>query len=121
MSEELTKISLEEFISGKSRWPNNAYVKAEGFKELYVRRTRRLLNGVWVDGVLDIARIIASRPGSGKFTALAEELLGRGIPLYVECVQNERFVKKLEKLGFTRVNHEGAPSFYKLPAKCNGE
>lgn len=109
--------ALEDFISSTegSKWPKNAYVTAPGFRELYVRRTRRFLNDVWVDSVLDIARIEATRPGKGRFTALATDLLERGIPLYVECVLNKRFVKKLESMGFTRREAEGAPSFFKLP------
>lgn len=112
------KQTLEDFISSTegSRWPKNAYVKCPGFRELYVRRTRRILGGVWVDSVLDIARIEATHPGKGMFTLLAAYLLERGIPLYVECVQNPRFVKKLERMGFTYVPRlEGPPSLFKLP------
>ena len=113
--------TLEEFlISSKMRaWPSNAYVRAPGFKELYVRRTRRLLDGEWVESVLDIARAKATRPGKGVLTALITNLLERGIPLYMECVQNKRFVKRLEKMGFTLATNtlDGAPSFFKLPKK----
>jgi len=110
--------TLEEFLeaTGRSCWPTNAYVKVPGFKELYVRRTDRFLGDVLIKGVLDIARAEATRPGKGVFTALVTDLLERGIPLYIECVQNKRFVKKLESMGFTRAAHEGAPSFFKLPS-----
>ena len=109
--------TLEEFLAatGKKAWPTNAYVRAPGFKELYVRRTRRFLNGVWVDSVLDLARGEATKPGRGAFTKLVTDLLERGIPLYVECVQNERLAKTLERWGFTRLDHPGSPSFFKLP------
>lgn len=110
--------TLHDFLSspGRLNFPKNAYVKAPGFKQLYVRYGRRYLNGVFINGVLDLANIEASRPGKGAFTALATRLLKRGIPLYVECVMNERFVKKLEDIGFTRIpNDGGAPSFFKLP------
>lgn len=110
--------TLEEFLASSKdgSWPKNAYVKVLGLKELYVRRSHRLLDGVWIDSVLDIARIEATKPGKGVFTALVTRLLERGIPLYVECVQNKRFVKKLEAMGFTRVlGLEGPPSFFRLP------
>ena len=111
--------TLEEFLAATEefkQWPRNAYVKAPGFKELYVRRTHRYLNDEWIERVLDIARIEAKKPGKGAFTNLVSSLLERGIPLYVECVQNERFIQKLKDMGFTCVPHSGgSPSFFKLP------
>lgn len=113
--------TLEEFLSssGGLGWPKNSYVNAPGFLELYVRRTRRRLGGEWVEGVLDIARVEATWPGRGTFTTLVESLLERGIPLYVECVLNERFAKKLEEMGFTQVPHTCSSCFFKLPEKGN--
>lgn len=96
--------------------PKNAYVRCPGFVELYVRRGPRFVAGEWVQGVLDIARVTARHPGEGAFTKLSQELLERGIPLYVESVLNKRFIRKLEELGFTRVGeHEGVPNFFKAP------
>ena len=113
------KPTLDEFLTTSEKrtplWPMNSYVKAPGFKELYVRRTGRYLGDRWVENVLDIARAVATKPGKGAFTALVADLLERGIPLYLECVQNERLAKSLESSGFTRVAHPGAPSFFKLP------
>ena len=79
-----------------------------------MRRTRRFLDGVWVNGVLDIARIEAKKPGDGCFTRMTALLLLRGIPLYIECVHNQRFADRLERMGYTRVDNSGAPSFYRL-------
>ena len=113
--------TLEEFLrrTDKCNWPGNAYVEAPGFESFYVRRTSRILNGGWVDHVLDLANITAEVPGQGAFTKLAAELLERGIPLFVECVHNPRFVKTLERLGFTRIDQPGAPSFFKLPEETH--
>lgn len=116
--------TLKEFLhltKKGSAWPSNSYVKAPGFSELYVRRTRRFLDGVWIDNVLDIARAEATRPGKGAFTNLVANLLEQGIPLYMECVQNKRLARRLGEMGFTRLGHEGAPSFFKLPAQFKKE
>lgn len=109
--------TLDDFLTSPVRsWPRNAYVKAPGFRSLYVRRTRRLINGVWVDGVLDLANAEATHPGGGAFTALVCDLINRGIPLYAECVHNRRLVAKLERMGFTRMlGNDYAPSFFRLP------
>jgi hypothetical protein len=112
--------TLDEFIEATTtrRFPRNAYVSHPGFKELYVRRTKRLLNGEWFEHVLDIARVEVRRPGQGTFKNLVTSLLDRGIPVYVECVQNTWFAEKLEEMGFTRVaGTSGPPSFFKLPVK----
>lgn len=114
--------TLNQFIKeSEGKWPRNAYVRQRGCSELYVRRSRRHLGGVWVDGVLDIARIEVRYPGRGLFTRLTNQLLARGIPLFIECVLNERFATNLSRMGFTRVDHSCVngrtpPSFYKLPS-----
>jgi hypothetical protein len=92
--------TLEEFIESRSSiLPSNAFVTCQEFRQLYVRKARRYLDGEMIE-VLDIARIEAETPGSGAFTRLSERLLAKGINLFVESVQNPRFEKKLLKLGF---------------------
>ena len=115
--------TLNQFIKeSENKWPLNAYVRQRGFKTLYVRRSRRWLDGTWVNGVLDIANVEVMHPGRGLFTRLAERLFIQKIPLYVECVINHRFAATLDLAGFTRVKRSGIdrnipPSFYKLPKK----
>lgn len=108
--------TLDEFIQNTENSRGNAYVNEPGFKELYVRRGPRFLDGRVIDNVLDIARITAREPGKGTFTQLSERLLSKGIPLYVECVLNPRFAGKLRALGFTTSQIDES-SFYKLPHK----
>lgn len=108
----MTLPSLDEFIENR-KTPANSYVAEPGFRPIYVRMSRRLLLGVVHENVLDIANITAIRPGKGTFTRLVKRLHGRGIILYVECVQEERFAKKLMQLGF--IQHSVYPkSFYLL-------
>lgn len=102
---------------------HNAYVKAPGFKQLYVRWGRRYLGGIVHADVLDIANVVARKPGNGAFTRLSEDLFNRDITVYVECVLNVRFVDKLRRMGFTEVATNGSlgsPSFYRL-AQTNEE
>lgn len=97
------KFTLEEFLEkvyyGDLR-PHNAWVREPGFKSLYVRKSRRFLGGITRVKRLDIASVEAVRPGAGCFTALVRRLLQQGIPLYIECVHNERFAAKLLRMGF---------------------
>lgn len=112
--------TLGEFISSQGeRRPRNAYVRFPGFSTLYVRCTKRFLRHELVSPVLDIANIEASRPGKGAFTKLFEHLR-ENYPemwLFVECVANERFEKKLRKMGFTQCTNDLLPSFYMPPVK----
>jgi hypothetical protein len=125
--------TLDEFLV--NRWPTNSYVDYPGFKSLYVRKgdiavtlnneMHRCIN------VLTIGAATAMKPGSGAFTALVEDLVSRGLAIYVECVHNPRFADKLLRMGFTRVSpifgfcKKGlaflqAPSYYKLTVIDNG-
>ena len=93
---------------------SNAYVRSQGFSELYVRMGRRYLDGVTHSNVLDIARVTATNPGNGAFTRLVDDLRRHGITLYVESVLNERFCTKLLRIGFTQRDNCIPPSFYLL-------
>lgn len=95
---------------------DRAFVSHPGWGMLYVRRTRRFLDNTWVFPVLDLARIEAVHPNQGTFTRLLK-YLRRMYPhytIYVESVQTERFIERLLKLGFVRVQ-EGSASLYLFP------
>lgn len=105
--------SLDQFLSA-AEYPNNSYVNEPGFRELYVRKGRRLLGSGWVSPVVDLARIEAEKPGSGAFTRLAARLRRAGYAVYVESVINSRFAEKLLAKGWIRIGSSECPSFYLL-------
>jgi hypothetical protein len=109
--------TLDQFITRtlQRKFPSNAYVNEPGFRDLYVRMSRRLLEGRMLYPVLDIANVEAEIPGNGAFTSLVERLLKQGHILYVESVLNKRFAAKLLRMGFIQVTFNVAPSFYKEP------
>lgn len=111
--------TLDEFLS-RTTLPNNSYVKEKGFKDLYIRRSKRMVGHTLLNAV-DIANVSASRPGNGAFTSLVTKL-GRDYPylvIYVENVLNPRFANKLvSDLGFVedpRSSHEIAKCYYRVP------
>jgi hypothetical protein len=104
--------TLDAFLA-REGFPTNSFVQEPGFKLLYVRKNRRFLNGK-VRKVIDIARVEAEAEGAGTFTRLCERLLARGLPVYVECVETDRFEKGLLRLGFS-ASETSPHCFYKLP------
>jgi len=111
---------LDEFIKeAQNHWNFRVYLTEPGFKHLYVRYTKRYLLGAMREPVFDIALIEARRKGKGTFTKFFNKLRAEHpeLHIFVENVFNPRFEKKLESLGFQRVNpDEIGPSFY-LPPK----
>ena len=108
-------MTLDEFIQTTNKFPNNAWVKEDGFSGLYVRKTQRYLNDQLFN-TLDLANIQAKKPGSGAFTKLVNRLLKTypDIVLYVEnVIEPERFGKKLIDLGFTRIESDYCNSYWK--------
>jgi hypothetical protein len=105
------KLDLDTFIRERLAEVNearnfNAWVKAEGWRNLYVRLTRRSLPTGFYDPVLDLASLEVRKPGTGTFTRLIERLR-RDYPnltIYVENVWNQRFQRKLVSLGFAPVD-----------------
>ena len=117
-------MTLDAFLEDRlasGRWPLNAYVKERGFSSLYVRISQRHILGETRTRVLDIANVEAKRPGAGAFTSLVRRLqLERpDLGLFVECVLNISFRKKLLALGFQLVSQESdpTPSFWLPPTK----
>jgi hypothetical protein len=106
--------TLEEFISQMGERPWSLYVKHVDFHHLYVRRGPFYANGTFHTGVVCLANIQAKFPGHGAFTDLVTSLNARGFCVAVECVQNERFCKKLEALGFQRTKESKSPPTYFL-------
>jgi len=89
--------TLDEFLARKG-FPLNSYVREPGFQDLYVRKSRRMLDGELRE-VLDIANVTVTEEGTGTFTRLVERL-STNHSLFVENVLNHRFRKGLLKLGF---------------------
>ncbi len=106
--------TLDQFIQRTEDRNGNAYIHEEGFKELYVRRATRWIDGRMTHGFLDIARVKAAIPGKGAFTRLVKKLLSKGIPVYVERVGTQRFARGLLALGFTQSPTDES-SFYQMP------
>jgi len=116
----MAEVKLLEFIDSRiarpTVWPRNQHVTHPGWKEMYVRVTKRYLGGQIREPVIDLAAIEAIHPGKGAFRALVTELrkLYPQASIFVESVQPERFKAGLLRMGFTqRENDE--PSYYLLP------
>ena len=112
--------SLDTFIASAllSEVSKNSWVEEPGFDALYVRISRRILEGSTLKKTLDIATVEASCPGEGTFTKLVERLKETypELPIYVENVLNARFVGLLTRLGFKP--HAHLPmSFYYIKEK----
>jgi deoxyribodipyrimidine photolyase-like uncharacterized protein len=112
----MKKPTLDEFISqGDEAWPKNSWIRESGFKSLYIRLSKRHLEGE-LRSVIDLANITASRPGSGTFTRLVARLRVQypTLGIYIECVQQPRFsVMLVNRLGF-KVNPLDGSSYYLL-------
>ena len=112
-------MTLKQFLADVRTYPTRAHVKHPGFRELYVRRTRRFLGGQLCSPVLDLASMEAKTPGKGAFTKLIRDLRAQHPELYlfVECVLNPRLIGKLQELGFTRCDSGESICFYLPPVK----
>jgi hypothetical protein len=111
--------TLDAYLLGASKaWRRNTFVSYPGFTEVYVRYTRRVLDGKIRSPVLDLARLEAAHPGQGAFTRMFNHLREKypEMWLYVECVLNKRFEDRLKLMGFTQADQALAPSFYMKPA-----
>lgn len=107
--------TLDEFVTAKEgKFPFAAYVTYPGFSDLYVRRSKFRIAGDWCYNFVTLANMTAENPGNGALSRLLKHLfedLEKNVA--VECIQNERLVKKLEREGWVRYG-ELPPSFYKL-------
>jgi hypothetical protein len=96
--------------------PSNLHVEYPGFETMYVRYTKRNLEGRMRE-CLDLAGLCANVPGRGAFTLLLTKLRQDypDLPLFVESVLTDRFCNKLLRLGFKPVPYSEPPCFYMLP------
>jgi hypothetical protein len=108
--------TFDEFVA--KRFPNNSYIDHDEFDDLYIRKGNIIVNlkGELYEcqNVITIANIHATKPGTGAFTRFTKSLIDRGYAIYVECVQNGKFAKGLEKHGYVRINlhNEGRAKHY---------
>ncbi len=96
-----------------------SYVTHPGFSSLYVHVGSKYINYILTPRVVTFANVRATQPGAGVFSELVVNLHGgswrAGFAVYVECVHNERFAAKLERMGFRhQPDIQGAPSLYLL-------
>lgn len=116
-------MTLDEFVAeARPRFdrgePRTGYVNEPGFSSFYMRLTYRYIGGKRCS-CIDIASIVAERPGKGAFKALVARLRARypEFTIYVESVLNPRFPPGLLRMGFQRmpVPYDDAPGSYYLP------
>lgn len=106
-------MTLDEFIeSSLARLkdvgrPSNAYVEEAGWDALYVRLTKRHIDGIIYEPVLDLANLVVEEElrGTGLFTRLVERIRKTwpDLHIYVESVLEPRFDRHLTKEGYRRV------------------
>lgn len=112
--------TLDEFLEHAliyAGFPRSEYVKRKGFLDLYVRVSRRLIDGELRE-TIDLASINARSPGRGCFKKLVADLREKHpeVVLYVECVLSDRFAEGLERMGFIRDKSTGeSVCYYMLP------
>lgn len=106
--------SLAGFLDSQDR---NLWIK-EGCIEVYVRKSRRVRDGVWYEA-LDVANLTSDKPGSGS---LANVMLyieenakaANRQCIFVENVINDRLIGWLERHGYTTWdNREHLPCYWK--------
>lgn len=108
---------IDSRIARPNVWPRNQHVSHPDWKTLYVRVTKRALDGEIRDPVIDLANIEAKRPGKGAFRALVADLR-KMYPqawIFVESVQPERFKEGLLRMCF--IQRDGEPSFFLPPVR----
>ena len=100
-------VTLDAFIRGhhhivKPKIQRNLYVAHRDWKTLYVRYSRRFIEGVWWNRVIDLATIEAKNPGKGAFFRMVRAIRRRypDLGIYVECVVTARFSEHLKQRGF---------------------
>lgn len=108
---------IDSRIARPTVWPRNQHVSHPDWKTLYVRVTKRPLDGEVRDPVIDLANIEAKRPGKGAFRALVADLrkMYPQASIFIESVLGDRFQEGLLRMGFVKRGDE--PSYYLLPVK----
>jgi hypothetical protein len=109
---------LPRYEDPNARWvPARAYLKEPGFALLYVRISMRIIKGVRFLPVLDIANVEALEKSKGTFTNLVKSVRAKypSLPILVESVISERFVKRLERMGFENIGPGVSMSMFLYP------
>lgn len=98
----------------------NGYVKAEGFKSVYVRFGPKYIDYRYYTDVLDLANIVADRPRKGSFNKLVEIIKQRypTVSIYVENVIDPEFGNALIRKGFEEVRTGYGFNSYFLKGDC---
>ena len=112
--------TLSQFLDD-DHWlsARNAYVRARGFRHLYVRKGERYVEGKWYAKVIGLANFEVNHPGKGLFGRFIARLRNSRPDwgLYVESVLNPRFPRRLLELGFVPVEGTTPPCFWMPPRK----
>jgi hypothetical protein len=108
--------TLDEFLAlgwENPRFPKAEYVTHPDFVSLYVRIGPRYIrttmpphrsDGEMMRPVLTLASIEIEMKGEGRFSRFLDELRAKyPWPIFVECVQTERFRNYLERRGFVQI------------------
>ncbi len=95
----VTKAAIDKFLLDSSTVPRISQWIDTNELHLYIRKSKRFLEGRWVT-VIDIASITVAKPGKGYFKNLLAYLqkscLDNG--LYIESVVNPDLYKFLQRL-----------------------
>lgn len=108
-------MKLDDFI--EKSFPGgrgNAYVTFPGFTTLYVRVSRRYIDGELVR-TIDLSSLEARHKGKGSFRKLFSHLISKwpDVTIFVENVLTNQFSDGLLRMGFKEVKDYGPPpSFY---------
>lgn len=102
--------TINQFLIEKNKlFRNSEYVYHKDFKSLYLRKGIYTFidsnnNNFRYSDTIVIANITSKNPGKGYFSKLINEL-SRNFPekpIFIECVLEERFQNKLERMGFEK-------------------
>ena len=103
---------LKRFLASNLR---NTWMSGSGLA-VYVRKSTRMIEGRMVS-CLDIANMVAQRPGRGTGGRFIEDaqLLNPYEAIFFENVQNDRLARRLERTGWTRLPDDPPmpPCFYR--------
>lgn len=119
MNAHILDSTLQSFVRN-AKYMDNSFVTHVNFLELYVRIGPRTIfikadRSIYLDRVLQIARITTKQPKTGAFRNLVEEIdhVGSGkLPIYLENLFNTDAAKGIlaSNLGFIEVDQSISPA-----------
>jgi len=110
--EKIQYPTLDEFLKSPIK---NSDLDIPGFDRFYARKGPYYVDGKIYPKVLQLANITATNPGQGEFSKLTEQLKKLNMPIIIESIQNPRFPRKLEELGFKQVNKNSGLHYFWEP------